>query len=98
VSEPNLGTAAEACAIAHGISHRTLRTWLQRNWIRGVQVGGITRYDLDSVRAMVKPVGKLSDEERRAVAELIASSPDPSDEQISAVRQVIHGTNAEATG
>jgi hypothetical protein len=93
----HLGTASEAQAIAHGVSRQTLRMWLKRGWIRGVQVGGRTLYDLASVAAMVQPIGKLTDEERAAIAELVADSPDPSDEQIAAVRQVIHGiAQAEA--
>jgi hypothetical protein len=92
----NLGTYAEARKIAP-VSRQTFRIWLQRKWIRAVRVGGKTLYDLDSVRAMVQPVGKLTDEERAAVAELVATSPDPTDEQIARVRQVIHGVQAEAS-
>lgn len=97
MAHENLGTAAEAQAIAYGVSRKTLRQWLRRGWIRGVQVGGKTKYDLDSVRAMVRPVGKLSDAERAAIAELVADSPDPTDEQIAHVRSVIHGAQAEAS-
>jgi hypothetical protein len=53
-------------------------------------------YDLDSVRAMVQPIGKLTDEERAAIAELVADSPDPTDEQIAKVRSIIHGVQAGA--
>jgi hypothetical protein len=90
----NLGTASEAQAIAHGVSRVTLRRWLERSWIRGVQVGGKTLYDLDSVRALVQPKGKLTDEERAAIADLVADSPDPTDEQIAQVRAIIHGAQA----
>jgi hypothetical protein len=90
----NLGTASEAQAIAHGVSRVTLRRWLERGWIRGVQVGGKTLYDLDTVAQMCRPVGKLTDEERVAIAELVAASDDPSDEQVSQVRAIIHGAQA----
>jgi hypothetical protein len=89
----NLGTYAEAHKIAPA-SRQTYRMWLQRKWIRAVRVGGKTLYDLDSVRAMVQPIGKLTDEERIAVAELIATSPDPTDEQVARVRQVLHSVQA----
>jgi hypothetical protein len=91
------GTASEAQAIAHGISRQTLRRWLERNWIRGVVVGGKTLYDLDSVAAMVQPVGKLTAAEAAAIAELVADSPDPTPEQVAKVRAIIHGVQAEAS-
>jgi excisionase family DNA binding protein len=71
----HLGTYAEAARIAP-VSRQTFRMWLQRGWIRAVRVGGKTLYDLDSVAEMCRPVGKLSDEERAAIAELVAGSPD----------------------
>lgn len=86
----NLGSAAQAQAIAYGISRSTLRMWLSRNWIQGVRVGGRTLYDLDSVAAMIQPVGALSEQERVAIAELVAESPDPDDDQIAKVRSIIH--------
>jgi hypothetical protein len=46
---------------------------------------------------MVQPIGKLTDEERAAIAELVADSPDPTDEQVARVRAVIHGVQAEAS-
>ncbi len=88
----NLGTAAQAQEIAHGIKHQTLRNWLRRGWISGVQVGAHTLYDLDTVAAMVQPVGALTDGERVAIAELVADSPDPTDEQIARLRAVIHNS------
>ena len=91
----NLGTYAEAHKIAP-VSRQTFRMWLQRGWIRAVRVGGKTLYDLDSVRAVCQPVGKLSDEERTAIAELVATSPDPTDEQVAKVRSIVHGIQAEA--
>jgi uncharacterized protein YggL (DUF469 family) len=96
VSEQNLGTYAEAHKIAPA-SRQTCRMWLQRKRIRTVRVGGKTLYDLDTVRAMVQPIGKLTDEERAAIAELVADSPDPTDEQVARVRAVIHGVQAEAS-
>jgi hypothetical protein len=94
VPEQNLGTLAEAQAIAP-VSRPTFSAWVKNGWIRAVRVGPRkTLYDLDSVRAMVRPIGKLTDEERAAISELVATSPDPSDEQISAVRAIIHGASA----
>jgi hypothetical protein len=93
MAQNHLGPFSEAHKIAP-VSRQTFRMWLQRGWIRAVQVGGRTWYDLDSVRRMVQPIGKLSDEERAAVAELVATSPDPTDDQIAGVRQVLHGVQA----
>lgn len=86
----NLGTAAEAQAVAR-VSRTTLYTWRKREWITAYRVGPRKLlYDLDSVAAMVRPIGAVSDAERAAIAEFVAESPDPSDEQIAKVRSVIH--------
>jgi hypothetical protein len=87
-------TAAQARALVH-VSAATIRTWTARNWIRAVRIG--PRKTLSSrtdLLAMVRPVGKLTDAERTAIAELVADSPDPSDEQIAVVRSVIHAEAA----
>jgi hypothetical protein len=89
----NLGLYADAYKIAP-VSRQTYRIWLKKGWIRAVRVGGKTLYDLDSVAEICRPVGKLSDEERAAIAELVADSPDPTDEQIARVRSIIHGASA----
>lgn len=86
----NLGTLADAQAIAP-VSRTTFSHWVRRGWIRAVRVGPRkTLYDLDTVRAMVRPIGRVSDAERAAIAALVAEAPDPSDEQIAKVRSVIH--------
>jgi hypothetical protein len=97
VSEQNLGTLAEAQAIAP-VSRTTFSTWIKSGWVRAVRVGPRkTLYDLDSVRQMVRPIGALSDEERAAIAELVADSPDPTDAQIAKLRSIIHGNSVEVS-
>jgi hypothetical protein len=92
-------TSAQAreliASVAAPVTDTTLRTWLARNWIRGLKVGP-RRYlfDRDSLLAMIQPVGALNGEERAAIAELVANSPDPTDEQIAKVRSIIHGASA----
>ncbi len=97
-SQPtDFGTFAEAQAVLpRPFSGTTFKAWLDRAWIRAVRVGGTILYDLDSVRAMVQPVGDLTDAERAAIAESVATSPDPTDEQIAKVRSIIHSVGSTA--
>ncbi len=98
MSHENLGTFAEAQAVLpRPVTRTTFSAWVKRGWITAYRMGGKTLYDLDSVRAMVRPIGKLSDAERTQIAELVADSPDPSDAQIAQVRSIIGGAQAEAS-
>lgn len=88
------GTYAEACAIAP-LDRVTFRKWARRGWIRALQIGPPgqskkTLYNLDDVRAMVRPIGRLSDEQRVAIAKRVANSPDPTDDQMDRLRSIVH--------
>jgi hypothetical protein len=94
ISGRNLGPAAAARKVAH-VSNTTLRTWLDRGWITAVRVGPRNYlYDLDSVAAMIQPVGPLSDDERVGIAKAVAKSPDPTPEQLAKLRGIIHEVDA----
>lgn len=91
----NLGPSSAARKIAP-VSNTTLRAWLDRGWISGVRVGRNILYDLDSIAAMMEPVGALADSERVAIAESVATSPDPTPEQVAELRSIIHSTSEVA--
>ncbi|NVN52276.1 hypothetical protein HLY00_2660 [Mycolicibacterium hippocampi] len=94
IADRNLGPAAAAREVAH-VSNTTLRSWLDRGWITAVRVGPRNYlYDLDSVAAMIQPVGPLSDVERASIAEAVAKSPDPTPAQLATLRGIIHEVDA----
>ena len=90
-------TSAEARKLAK-VSNTTLRNWTSREWVSAVRVGPRkTLYDRESILAMIRPIGALSDAERAAIAALVAESPDPDATQIVKIRSIIHANGGEAT-
>lgn len=94
---PELITSAEARQLAR-VSNTTLRNWTAREWVSAVRVGPRkTLYDRASIEAMIRPIGAVPASERAAIAELVADSPDPDDEQIARVRRIVHHSGEDST-
>jgi hypothetical protein len=88
-----LGTAKQAAAEG-GPSPGTLRNWLKKGHIGAVRRGprGPFLYDLDEVAAISRiEYGPRAEERLRAhIRELVAAVPDLTDEQVAAIRPLLH--------
>jgi hypothetical protein len=94
LSDRNLGTAKQACAVA-GVTPATLRNWLRQGLISAVRVGnGPYRYDLDSVAAVCVEYPRADVDER--IRELVDTAPELTPQQINRIRLLLHAAPAEA--
>jgi DNA-binding transcriptional MerR regulator len=90
----NLGSAAQAAAIAH-VTPATIRNWLLAGLIRGERTGsGHYRYDLDDCAAMTisfpRSFSSVDLDER--IRQLVENAPELSAGQLERIRMLLRAT------